>query len=66
MLPAWRRESVTAPAVGQAGAVNTRSDRASRVGWKAERITDPQAIPAPHRVWTDEEMLRCGSVMSPR
>ena len=32
------------------------SNRASRDSWKTEPLTDPQPIPAPERVWTDEEM----------
>ncbi len=32
------------------------SNRASRDSWKNEPLTDPQPIPAPDRVWTDEEM----------
>ena len=40
------------------------SDRASRDSWETEPLTDPQPIPAPERVWTDEEMgsIRLGYV----
>ena len=40
------------------------SNRASRDSWKTEPLTDPQPIPAPDRVWTDEEMgsMRFGYV----
>ena len=38
--------------------------KARRSSWKAEPLTIPQSIPAPSRVWTDDEMgvIRCGYV----
>ena len=40
------------------------SNRAGRNSWKTEPLTDPQPIPAPERVWSDEEMgsIRRGHV----
>ena len=39
-------------------------DRAGRDRWKTGPLSDPQPIPAPERVWTDEEMgsIRLGYV----